>query len=176
MSKVLLQSVVWLCNHYCFTYSSLFWDLRCLNSSFQAVSNSDLKATERLWMCFLGCKLFTLQQFQKKGGNPRSHLHILNSRMQRSWSTLQGRGVGLPGTWEWIPQSHQRGQEDPLPSWPRAAQATAWEGRRFFEATAQAPVQSPCDSSIRGVCHTTIIQSHLKCSPLGSNTTLGSNK
>lgn len=33
-----------------------------------------------------------------------------------------------------------------------------------------------CDSSIRGVCYTAIIQSHLKCSPLGSNTTLGSNR
>lgn len=46
----------------------------------------------------------------------------------------------------------------------------------FFEATAQAALQCLCDSSIGGVCHTAIIQSHLKCSPLGSNTTLGSNK
>ncbi|KAL1785884.1 hypothetical protein HispidOSU_010276, partial [Sigmodon hispidus] len=31
------------------------------------------------------------------------------------------------------------------------------------------------ENSTGRVCHTAIIQSHLKCSPLGSNTTLGSN-
>lgn len=63
------------------------------------MSNSDLKATKRLWRCFLGRKLFTSRQFQKEGGNSGSCLHTHDSQLHRSWSTLQMRGVGLPGTW-----------------------------------------------------------------------------
>lgn len=60
---------------------------------------------------------------------------------------------------------------------PKSALARVWlQQRSSFEAAAEAVLLCLCDSSIRGVCHLAIIQSHLKCSPLGSNTTLGSNK
>lgn len=124
-------------------------------------------------MCFLGwCAFHLAAVSQKTGRNPRSHLHILTLGC-RDLGPLQGRGVGLPWHLRMNPPKSPKRPGGSPSILAQSSTSHCLGGRRFFEATAQAPAVSPCDSSIRGVCHTTIIQSHLKCSPLGSNTHFG---